>query len=160
MKIKTLIFIVPVSLLVFYTSCSQAPPSISPEPSTAALVPDTRNLVNGVISIGAGEYYNIKFSVATGTMLNARVTGTFKAEGGTGNDIEVLIVDDTSFGKWTNGHKVPELYYSGKVNSANISVAIANSGVYHLIFDNSFSLISSKQVLANVDLQWSAPGPR
>jgi hypothetical protein len=155
MKIKIIIMLaLALPLVLLSASCTGAP-SVSTEISSSVPAPDTRNLINGVITIGAGEYYDIKFEVDTGTMRGTGVTGAFKASGGSGNDIEVSILNDAVFGKWITGHNEPTLYYSGKSTSSNISVAISNSGNYHLIFDNSFSLISSKEVNAKVDLFWS-----
>lgn len=155
MKTKIIIMLaLALPLVLLSVGCTGAP-SVSTEISASAPAPDTRNLINGVITIGAGQYYDIKFEVDTGTMHNAGVTGTFKASGGSGNDIEVLILNDSVFAKWITGHHEPTLYYSGKLTSSNISIAISNSGTYHLIFDNSFSLISSKEVTAKVNLVWS-----
>lgn len=151
---KFLVLILSITLLPLIFSCAGLP-SVSTQAPASAPAPNTQNLVDGVISIGANQYYEIKFTVNTTTMRSVKVVGTFKASGGSGNDIEVLIVDDTAFSKWTQGHNVPNIYYSGKLTASSINITMPNSGGYHLIFDNSFSLISSKEVTAKVDLVWS-----
>jgi hypothetical protein len=117
--------------------------------------PQSNNLINGNIVVTPGDYYDIPFLVDTNEMQNVRVVGYFAASGGSGNDIEVAILDDMAFINWINGHEVNSLYSSGKITVAEIDVSITTSGKYHLVFHNLFSIISSKNVYANVDLNWS-----
>jgi hypothetical protein len=150
---KFLILFLTIILIVFVFSCA-GPPSISTLPPSSA--PNTRNVVDGVITIPANEYYEASFTVNTTIMHNARVVGTFEASGGAGDDIEALIITDAVFAKWTQGHNGPTIYDSGKLTASSVNVTISDSGVYHLIFDNSFSLISSKEVTAKLNLVWSS----
>jgi hypothetical protein len=93
------------------------------------------NLVNGVITVSAGSYYNISFTV-TSAMTNPSLTGSFTASGGSGNDIIALMLDDTSLTNWVNGHQVNTFYNSGQLTTSNINVSITTPGTYHLIFSN------------------------
>lgn len=102
-----------------------------------------------------GDYYDIPFQVDTSEMRNIRVVGSFEAGGGSGNDIIALILDDMAFINWINEHQVTPLYNSGKITTADIDVSITISGKYHLVFHNLFSIFSSKNVAAKVDLNWS-----
>jgi len=117
--------------------------------------PQSSNLIDGNIVVVPGNYYDIQFSVDTSEMQNTRVVGSFEAAGGSGNDIEAFIFDDMSFNNWKNGHQVTPLYNSGKITVANIDTSITTSGKYHLVFSNLFSIVSSKNVSARVDLNWS-----
>ena len=83
------------------------------------------------------------------------VTGSFTASGGSGNDIEVLILNDISYRNWMNGDMVADLYHSGKVTIDTFNVPITVSGTYHLVYSNEFSIISTKTVTTTVDLKWS-----
>ncbi len=113
------------------------------------------NLVNGTITVQAGSYYNVQFSVDTNVMKDVMVEGSFQASGGSGNDIDALVLNEMDFINWLNGHQVSPVYYSGKITIADINVPITKSGDYHLVFGNTFSVISSKNVSAQVDLHWA-----
>jgi hypothetical protein len=117
--------------------------------------PQSSNLIDGNIVVTPGDYYDIPFLVDTSEMQNIRVVGYFAASGGSGNDIEVAILDDITFTNWINGHQGTSLYNSGKITVAEIDVSITTSGKYHLVFSNTFSIVSSKNVSARVDLNWS-----
>lgn len=130
-----------------------APVRIASTP-TAVLVPQSQNLVNATITVSPG-YYDLSFTVDAGRMRDARVTGSFTASGGSGNDIKVLIMDDMTFTNWKNKHQVSLLYNSGQMTIGNLNVPITASGTYHLVFDNTFSTVSSKQVATRINLEWS-----
>jgi hypothetical protein len=127
-------------------------PTTAPTPM---LVPQSQNLVNATITVDAGSYYGVRFSVDTVRMQNAAVVGTFTASGGSGNDIDVFILDDIAFTNWVNGHQVMTLYYPGRLTTERINVSVTSSGTYHLVFSNKFSIISAKNVSTKVDLNWS-----
>jgi hypothetical protein len=138
------------TFLLAFGGCN-APPTDVPPTST---VPGWNNLVSGVITVKAGKFYDIPFSISksanTGT-----VSGIFNVQGDTYENIEVLIMDDTDFGEWKNAHKEQCVYNSGRVNSGNISaVSLAPNG-YHLVFDNTPSLLTPKKVYAVVNLTWT-----
>src|ERR1035437_6271838 len=113
----------------------------------------TSNLVNGAITVKAGSYYEVPFTI-TNAMTNSSVQGSFNASGGSGNDIIVLVFDDTSFFNWVNGHQATPIYNSGQLTTSNINASITTPGTYHLVFSNMFSLVTSKQVTTSVNLQY------
>jgi hypothetical protein len=122
---------------------------------TPVLVPQVQNLVNGMITVKAGAYYYQAFSINLATMRNVTVNGSFMASGGSGSDIIVYILDELSFTNWSTGHQVNTIYNSGQLTVANINTSISVSGKYYLVFDNTFSTFSSKDVTTKVDLNWS-----
>ena len=65
-----------------------------------------QNIVNGVIPVEAGKYVYYQFSVPS----QASISGDFTAFGGSGNDIKVLILDETAYINWINGHSVSAYY--------------------------------------------------
>ena len=152
-----LISLVLVLSLVLGCSAPQWPSGAPSRPKspTPVLVPQSRNLVNATITVGPGKHYDIPFSVNVNTMRNVRVVGSFRASGGSGNDIKAIIMDDMAYINWVNGHQVSILYLSGKITTANIDVAITTSGKYHVVFSNDFSILSSKHVSTRVELEWS-----
>lgn len=107
-------------------------------------------IINGGFTVKAGDarYWNFNVGGKGGT-----VTGRFKAEGGSGNDIECFILDPDSFENWRNGHRVRTYYNSGRITVANINVTLP-AGNYVLVFNNRFSSVSNKAVNAVVELRW------
>lgn len=122
---------------------------------TPTYIAQSSNLVNGMISVKAGNYYYLPFTIDTSYMTNAAVVGSFQASGGSGNDIVVLILDGMGFTNWTNGHQTNTYYNSGQVTVGNINSAMTASGQYYLVFSNKFSTFSTKSVNTTVNLTWS-----
>jgi hypothetical protein len=84
------------------------------------------------------------FTIPSGAS-NSFVSGTFTAQGGSDNDIKVYIIDEASFGNYTNNNDFSYLYYSGQIHSASFNVNLS-SGNYYLVLDNKFSTPSQKLV--------------
>jgi hypothetical protein len=107
-------------------------------------------IVNSAFAVKAGDAKYWNFRVGSS---GANVVGRFCAEGGSGNDIQCLILDADSFENWRNGHRVRAYYNSEKITVANINVNLSE-GEYVLVFDNTFSGLSNKAVTANVEMRW------
>jgi len=90
------------------------------------------------------------------TIRAARLVGHFTATGGPRNTIEVWVLDDDSFVNWQNAHQVHALYNSQKVTTGTIGLFL-HPGTYHVIFNNSFSVLTPKAVEANMALEYKAP---
>ncbi len=142
-------------LIILPLGCSIQPTLTKTPSPTPVLVPQNQNLVNATITVRNGGHYDVPFSVDTSKMRDIKVSGTFRAYGGFGNDIIALIMDDMAYINWANGHKVSIMYSSGQLTTANINVPITSSGKYHLVFDNNFSILSSKDVSTKIELLWS-----
>lgn len=142
-KISTLLTVLLVLMLLLSIGCS------------LITSPKHHNLVNGIITVQAGSYYNVQFSVDTDLMKGVRVEGSFQASGGSGNDIDTLILKEMDFINWSNGHQVSPIYRSGKITVSDIDARITKSGNYRLVFSNMFSVISPKNVSAKIDLHWT-----
>lgn len=125
-------------------------------PTGGGLVPQQRtiNIVNGLITVQARGYQAYPFAVPTGAT-NIRVSGTFTASGGSGNDIIVVIMDETAFTNWKNGHQVSTFYNSGQLTTSSISASVLAGGTYYLVYANTFSTLSSKNVQTTVDLTYT-----
>lgn len=104
-------------------------------------------LVKGSFTVEPRRFKSSRFEVSQGT----QVIGRFRAEGGSGNDIEVYIVDEDGFENYQNGHTVPTYYNSGRVTVGRINIRL-NEGVYYIIFNNQFSSVTNKAVTADIDL--------
>ena len=106
--------------------------------------PVSTSIVSNTITVGAGTTQKFTFSVPDGAS-NAHVSGTFSAAGGSGNDIIVYV--DNSYGN--------ALYNSGQVSTGNFNVNLSPSSNYSLVFDNTFSTVSSKTVTAQATLNYN-----
>lgn len=110
----------------------------------------TQTIVDSVITVEAGKYVNYQFSVPS----QASVSGNFTASGGSGNDIRVLILDETSYINWVNGHNVSTYYDSGQITTGKITAKLPK-GNYYLVYSNTFSIASTKNVKTRVDITYT-----
>jgi hypothetical protein len=90
--------------------------------------------------VPAGQRRALTFTTRT-NFKNARIAGNVSAQGGSGNDIRVLVVRGSSV-----------IYDSGRRRSIVMSVDVNEPGQYTIIFDNSFSVISPKIVTGGLSL--------
>jgi hypothetical protein len=118
--------------------------------------PLSRPLLTGSVGVQPRQIQYWKFEVSP-TMTNAHVSGSFRASGGSGNDIEAFAAEWSECEKWINGHQANLVYASGKATNGTIEVPISVAGTYGLAFSNRRSLISAKTVTGNVALEYLLP---
>jgi hypothetical protein len=107
------------------------------------------NIISGAsVNIGAGKYQSYSFQVRD----TAVVTGKFRAQGGPQNDIEAYILDQDGFLNWTNDHRAPAYYNSGRLTVGNIDTVLG-AGTYYLVFNNRYSQDDRKTVEASIQLR-------
>ena len=94
------------------------------------------------------SYRNWGFQVSR----SARVFGRFRAQGGSGNDIRVFVIDEDEFENFRNGRDVRSYYSSGQVSSGQIDLRL-RFGRYEIIFDNRIPPYSNKNITANIQLE-------
>lgn len=92
-----------------------------------------------VVEPGAYMYVEWNFTEAT------TVSAKFRARGGSGNDIEVFILDEEGYENWRNGHTAPTFYNSGRVTVGHFNLRL-KPGKYFLVMNNRFSAVSNKVV--------------
>jgi hypothetical protein len=109
----------------------------------------TQTIVDGDIPVGAGKYVYYQFSIPS----QGSISGNFTALGGGGNDINILILDETSYVNWINGHNVSTYYNSGQMTTGSITTTLP-AGKYYLIYSNTFSTFSDKKVKTKVDVSY------
>jgi hypothetical protein len=86
---------------------------------------------------------------------NISVNGHFVANGGTGNDIEVYVLNADGFANFRNGHDATTLYSSGRLTQNSMRISLpSGEATYYLVFNNKYSLLSSKTVQAHVMLTY------
>jgi hypothetical protein len=124
--------------------------------STSTLrTPRSANIVNGLITVQAGGYNYYPFTLAAGST-GISVSGSFTASGGSGNDIEVFVMDESNFINWRNGHQASSYFSSGQLTTGTISASLPSTGAYDLVYSNTFSTFSSKNVQTTVNLDYYA----
>jgi hypothetical protein len=110
----------------------------------AAHPPVSASVVNGQVTVGPGSTKKYTFAVPLGAT-SAHVSGSFTATGGGGNDIVAYVLD--SYGN--------ALYNSGQVSTGNFDVQLMSGSTYSLVFDNTFSTVSTKTVNAQATLNYN-----
>ncbi len=113
----------------------------------------TTNIVNGLATVNSNSYETYTFTIPSGAS-NIQVSGSFTASGGSGNDIKVLILAQSDFTNWKNGHSAQCYYQSGQTTTGTISASLPTSGTYVLVFDNTFSVFSQKNVNTQADVSY------
>jgi len=112
----------------------------------------------GALTVNASQFTFFAMPAPTGAT-NVRVQGHFSATGGSGNDIEVYLVDEDQFTNWKNGHETPKFYSSGKVTVGDVNVTLPDdAATYYLVFDNRFSWLSPKAVQENLVMTYYSRG--
>ncbi len=133
---------------------NQTPVAQAPQPPPPVWIPVNEKLASGQTVVRAGKYIRWKFTVDTDKMQDFRVVGGFHASGGSGNDIQVVLAEESEFENWINGHQARVLYSTGKTTTGKIAVQIFEPGTYILAFSNTFSVLTDKDVFAEVELRY------
>ncbi len=126
--------------------------------SGGGIIPTTHtiNIVNGIATVNAGKYQYYQITVPP-SATNVHIQGTFAASGGSGNDIIVLMMDSTSFTNWQNGHQVSVYYNSGQLTTSSFDVPLpSGAGTYYLVYSNTFSTFTQKNVNTQANLIYTA----
>lgn len=109
------------------------------------------NIVNGLLTLDPEGYQGYGFKTPS-EATSIHVQGAFTASGGTGNDIEVFVMDTVAFKNWQNNHAVRVYYDSGRLTASNFDVALPSGGEFCVVFSNRFSSFSKKIVEAVANL--------
>jgi hypothetical protein len=114
----------------------------------------SERLTAGEIEVRAGGEAHYQVNFDTTKMVNAKVVGSLRVSGGSQNDIAVALVAEDEFENWINGRQANVLFATNRVTRARLNWPITHSGTYVLVFDNRFSLLSSKKVAADIELHY------
>ena len=124
------------------------------EPVTSLINRVGDQIVGGAFAVAPRTYTEYKFAVPEGSS-NPQLEGTFSTTGGANNDIEVLLLEETQFLNWQNRLKFTATYESGRVTADRIRLPLPDdAAAYVMVFSNRFSIFSSKDVKADVKLQY------
>jgi hypothetical protein len=107
---------------------------------------------DNVVDPGQVKYWTFKVEPDT---QNARVQGKFEANGGAGKDIRVMLLTAGQFVQWRNRElNFLKVYDSGLAHASLVDVRLQEPGTYHLVLDNTFSVMSAKNVSGDITLMY------
>lgn len=120
-----------------------------------AQAPTVEKLASGSYVVYAKSPQAWRFTVDSKTMANATVTGHFSITEGAPKNIDVFVFDEASYFKWRNEDASGKpIFSSGRKGDGDISVKLANPGVYYVVFSDSFAYEGMKNLTADVKLQY------
>lgn len=114
--------------------------------------PVTQKIFSGSIPVGAGQYQTWTLTIAP-EMTNAQLVGSFRAVGGSGNDIQAVVADPGEFDNWINGHQARAYYSTERTTEGQINLRLG-PGTYIIAFSNRFSAFTGKEVAADLELRY------
>lgn len=136
-----------------YSSSVASQYSSSSNPIQAVLHPPVvTTIFSGELVVKAGQYRFWTVSISP-QMANAQLYGSFHASGGSGNDIQAVIADESEFENWKNEHQARAYYSTGKTTNGQFSVRLP-PGTYVVAFSNAFSILTDKEVSAQIHLRY------
>jgi hypothetical protein len=114
----------------------------------------TQSIGNAAFTAKNGGSHYYKLIVPAGAY-GVSLKGHFTATGGSGNDIQVMVVNEDEYVNSQNGHGAKNFYHSGQVTQGSIDLALpSDAATYYVVFDNGFSFLSPKAVQANLELSY------
>ena len=120
-------------------------------------VTQSTTVFSGSAAVNPSSYYYITFNVPSNA-INVQLSINLEASGGSGNDIRLYVMSYTDFINWQNGHTVSPYYSTGQETAFNTVVNLPNGGgTYVVVFDNTFSIFSSKTVTGTITLTYQVP---
>jgi len=124
---------------------SSSQPSVSiPNEAPRQLVTNRYQLVPSSFTVPPNEYHSTQFNVSG----SGRVVGSFRSD----TNIMVYIVDEEGFQNLSSGNQFRGYYSSGKIGAGQINVNLSG-GSYYIVFANMYSVISTKHITANINLE-------
>jgi flagellar basal body-associated protein FliL len=127
-------------------------PSTPPAPSVR-YVPVAQQIASGQVVVPARGYVQYRIEIPS-EALDARVSGSFNASGGRGNDVDAALANESEFANWINGHQARVLYgTAGKKTTDTFDVRL-EPGTYIFAISNRFAMVSAKYVFLDVKLNY------
>jgi hypothetical protein len=140
----------------WYAQNAKTRPLPLPEQSARTQQPQLHTTATGdkAFTVAAGSVFYFKLPVPAGAY-DVNLKGHFSATGGSGNDIDVLVITEDDYVNWNNGHTVHALYNSGQITQETLTVPLPrDAATYYLVFNNKFSLLTPKAVQVNAALTY------
>jgi hypothetical protein len=110
------------------------------------------NIVHGMLTVPDSNIQWYEFTIPANAK-ESMVEGSYTATGGSGNDIEVLLMEEKDFINWKNGHECT-VYYQAKLTTDRFKAKLPANRRYCVVFSNRFSAFTSKIVETEVNLSF------
>jgi hypothetical protein len=112
----------------------------------------TTSIVQGSIIAKSLKCRSYNFSTKSDSY-NNKISGHFQASGGSGNDIKVYVMTEDNYTNFLNGHTCATYFETGQITVSDIYANLP-SGFHNfvLVFDNSFSVYTDKEINAIINL--------
>jgi len=151
-------FVTSLSLLAFLVIGEACTSRSAVSPPETRLVLKSKAIIKGVVRIDAGKSVSYRLDVEP-EMLDASVKGSFRAAGGSGNDVQVAIGDEMNITNWVNGHQASVLWETpGQLTTGVFDVSL-KPGTYFLVISNRFSMFAEKTVEVESNLSYQQNEP-
>jgi hypothetical protein len=131
--------------------------AVETEPAPMQVGTSSEKLVSGEVNVPARRDVRYSIKIDTSKMLEAAVTGWFRALGGSKDDIALVIATEHEFENLINGHEARVLFATDSITAGEFHVSITQSGTYILALNNRFSIFMPRTFIANIDLRYSTP---
>jgi hypothetical protein len=135
----------------FSNTTSQPNYSSQSDTSSQTSKSQSHRIVNQAFTLKAGQFMSYKFTIPKSSG-GGTVTGNFVASGG-GDDIYVVITNETGLTNIKSGNNYRAYYDSGKVTTDDININLG-PGTYYIVFSNGHSLLTPKAVNADISVAY------
>jgi len=127
-----------------------------PKPASNIIQPNFDYILgisNGTMQVEPHSYTFYHFTVPDRTS-KAHVKGDFSLQGN-GSNIRIYLLDEENFVNWKSSHQFTTYYDSAQQTTGAIDVSVPLGKTFYLVYDNSQSLIPSKQVFSKINLVYN-----
>lgn len=99
--------------------------------------PIVRDMVREVVTVEVNSH-NLYEIFVPENISWAKIDGNFTVAGNNEN-IKVYVVDEVNLNYWITKKSMSTYYNSSEVSAADVNCMLPSSGVYYLVFDNTYS---------------------
>jgi hypothetical protein len=129
-----------VSVILALTGCGEMP-----------MIHQTQTLVNSQVVVAPGTAAWSRFVIT----VPGRVSGSFVASGGLGNDVYAAVLDEVNLANWVNGHYATAFWSTtGAQTAGQFNGLLLPAGTYYFAFNNRMSILSPKTVSFRAVVQY------
>lgn len=90
-------------------------------------------------------------SISSGTQLGIH----FEVTSGGNLDVDFFVADDTNYWKWRAGETASVYLSRTRITTLDVNWTVPESDTWYFVWDNSFSIITSKGVTAQITRYWT-----
>lgn len=112
-------------------------------------VPHSEDVFYKTISVPPGHY------TQSGTLIEGRrIHIDFEVTSGGNLDINFFVADEVNYYKWKSGETASVYLSRSRITSLETDWMVPYTDKWYFVYDNSFSLITSKEVSTHISEHW------